>query len=170
MKVLMINPPFLPMYSRQSRSPCVTKGGTFYYPYYLAYATGNLEKHGFQTKLVDAVASEWSREQTLDFIKKFKPDIVFVDTSTPSIYNDIQIASKIKDLGVRHVSLVGTHPTRLPNKTLNLSEKIDSICSGEYDITVVELAEAIEKGKTLKGIKGLTYRGKKKIIHNPDRP
>ena len=166
----MLNPPFLPRYSRQSRSPCITKGGTFYYPYYLAYATGNLEKHGFQTKLVDAVANEWSKDETLEFVKKFRPDIVFVDTSTPSIYNDANIASGIKDLGVVHVSLVGTHPTRIPGETMNISKNIDSVCRGEYDETVVELAKAIENFKDLKKVKGISYRKNNKINHNPERP
>ncbi len=66
MKVLMLNPPFHRRYSRQSRSPCVTKGGTFYYPYYLAYATGVLE-NGFDVKLIDAVARDWSRKDTIEF-------------------------------------------------------------------------------------------------------
>lgn len=170
MKILMLNPPFLPRYSRQSRSPCVAKGGTFYMPYFLSYCCGVVEREGFNVKLVDAVANEWDEKQTLEFVKKLKPSLVVVDTSTPSIYNDVKIASKIKNSGVRHVSLVGTHPTRLPNETLNLSEKIDSICRGEYDETVAELAEKLEAGKPLKGTRGLTYRKNKKIIHNPDRP
>jgi len=170
MKILLLNPPFLPRYSRQSRSPCVTKGGTFYYPYYLAYATGNLERHGFSPKLVDAVANEWDREKTLEFVKEFKPDLTIIDTSTPSIYNDVEVASKIKEAGAVHVSLVGTHPTRLDIETLMLSNNVDSICRGEYDETVVELAKAVESGKSFAKIKGLTFRQGKKIKRNPDRP
>ena len=170
MKILMLNPPFLSRYSRQSRSPCVTKGGTIYFPYSIAYAAGNLEKHGFNVKLVDAVANEWSETETLEFIRQFKPDLAVLDTSTPSIYNDVGIVSKTKDLGIRHVSLVGTHPTRLPEQTLNLSKNVDSVCRGEYDETVVALAEALEKGKNLKSVKGLSFRDGKKIVHNPDRP
>ena len=167
----MLNPPFLPKYSRQSRSPCITKGGTFYYPYYLAYATGNLEKQGFiNVKLVDAVANEWDENETLKFVKEFRPNLVVIDTSTPSIYSDVEISSKIKGLGADHVSLVGTHPTKLPEETLNLSKNIDSVCRGEYDNTVVELAEALEDPKDLKGVKGLSYRKNKKITHNPERP
>ena len=58
MRVLTLNPPFLPRYSRQSRSPSVCKGATFYYPYYLAYATGNLEKNGFDVSLVGKKSGE----------------------------------------------------------------------------------------------------------------
>lgn len=170
MKILMLNPPFLPRYSRQSRSPCVTKGGTFYYPYYLAYATGNLEKHGFEVRLADAVADEWTRGETLRFVKNFKPDLVFVDTSTPSIYNDVEIASDIKRLGASHVSLVGTHPSRLPKETLSLSKYVDSICRDEYDNTAVELAEALEKSGDLSKVRGVTYRKGRRIFTNSLSP
>lgn len=170
MKILLINPPFLHRYSRQSRSPCVTKGGTFYYPYYLAYAAGNLEKHGFEVRLVDAVAEEWSRERTFQFVRKYRPDLALVDTSTPSIYNDIEIASEIKNIGVKHVSLVGTHPSRVPEETLKISNDIDSICRDEYDNTVVELAETIEESGKLEDIKGLAYRKGRRIFQTHNRP
>lgn len=170
MKILMLNPPFLPRFSRQSRSPCVTKGGTFYYPYYLAYATGNLEKNGFDVELVDAVANGWDVKETLEFVRGMKPNLVIVDTSTPSIYNDVTVASGLKEAGADHVSLIGTHPTRMDVETLRLSDKIDSICRGEYDETVVELADALEKHKPLNNVKGLTFREKDKFHRNTDRP
>jgi radical SAM superfamily enzyme YgiQ (UPF0313 family) len=148
----------------------VTKGGTFYAPYFLAYAVGNLEKHGYEVKLVDSVASEWNEGRTLDTVRQFKPNLAILDTSTPSIYNDVGIASKIKEAGADHVSLVGTHPTKLPNQTLNLSKNIDSICRGEYDQTAVELAGTVESGKALQKVKGLTFRKLNKIYNNADRP
>lgn len=172
MRILLLNPPFLPRYSRSSRSPAITKGGTFYYPYYLAYATGALEKNGFEgdVKLVDAVANEWDHEQTIKFVKSFKPDLVVIDTSTPSIYNDVEVATKIKkELPETHVNLVGTHPTRMTNETFTLSQHIDSICRGEYDYTLVNLAKALEEGKSLRKVRGLSFRENGKIIHNKPR-
>jgi hypothetical protein len=56
MKVLTLNPPFFLRFSREQRSPAVTKSGTLYYPMWLAYATGVLEQDGFDVKLVDAPA------------------------------------------------------------------------------------------------------------------
>ncbi len=44
MKILMLNPPFMDKYSKSSRSPAVTKSGTIYFPLWLSYATGVLEK------------------------------------------------------------------------------------------------------------------------------
>ncbi|MDI6825971.1 MAG: radical SAM protein [Candidatus Aenigmarchaeota archaeon] len=172
MRILLLNPPFLPRYSRQSRSPCVSKGGTFYLPYYLAYAAGALEKSGFSDiKLMDAIAKNWSRKETINFIKSFNPDLIIVDTSTPSIHNDVEVAAEIKKaLPNSHVNLVGTHLTRKTEETFGLSEAIDSICRGEYDFTLVELAEAIESEKPLREIEGLSFREDGKIFHNPERP
>ena len=170
MKILMLNPPFIPKYSRQSRSPAKTKGGTIYFPYFLAYAAGVLEKNGFNVKLLDAVAKDLSHDETLDVIKKFNPSLVVVDTSTPSIINDVEFASRIKKkLENVHVNLVGTHPTHLPEETLKMSDKIDSVCVWEYDYTVRDLAIALEKGMDLKNVEGLCFRGGKKIVKNKSR-
>jgi len=170
MRILALNPPFMKKYSRQSRSPCVTKGGTFYMPYYLAYMVGALEKNGFDVKLIDVVAKEWSREQTVEFAKEFNPQLIVIDTSTPSIYNDAEVASILKDaLPETHITLVGTHPTAMPDETLALSDKIDSLCLGEYDYTLVALAEAIEADASLAKIKGLCYRSNNKVYKNGSR-
>ena len=81
----MLNPPFLPKYSRFSRSPAVTKSGTIYYPIWHAYAAGLLEKEGHNVKLIDAPADGLSREDCYKIPKDFMPDMVVVYTSTPSI-------------------------------------------------------------------------------------
>ncbi len=168
MKILLLNPPFFKKYSRQSRSPCVTKGGTFYYPYFLAYATGVLEKE-FEVKLIDAVARNWSIDATVEFAKNFNPALVVLDTSTPSIYNDVEIASRIKEaLPNAHVNLVGTHPTALPGETFNLG-KADSVCRGEFDYTVRDLAFALRDNKSLVGIDGLSFKENGRVYHNGPR-
>lgn len=170
MKILCLNPPFLPKYSRQSRSPCVTKGRTFYYPYYLAYAAGVLDKNDFEVKLIDAVAKNWSHANTIKFVQDFEPGLVIVDTSTPSIYNDVEVAAKIKKiLPSTHITLVNTHPSRVPDETFGLSKFIDSICRGEFDYTVLDLAKAVEANNSLKTIPGLSFREDDKIVHNKNR-
>ena len=170
MKVLLINPPYFKRYSRQSRSPCVTKGGTFYYPYSLSYATGALEKAGYGVRLIDAVARDLGRDEVVEIARRYRPGLVILDTSTPSIYNDVEVAALVKEaVPGAHVSLVGTHPTALPEETLELSRRVDSVCMGEYDYTVVELAEAIEEGADLSKVEGLCYRNNGRIYRNPPR-
>ncbi len=169
MKVLLLNPPFLPKFSRQSRSPCVTKGGTFYFPYFLAYCAGAVEKAGFETKLADAVANCWSREQMVQFAKEFNPALIVVDTSTPSIVNDMQVADALKAaLPDSHITLVGTHPTAQPDEMLRKCGA-DSVCRGEYDYTVRDLTAALEKGRGIESVEGLSFRRSSKIIRNEKR-
>jgi len=156
MKILTLNPPFLPNFSRDSRSPEVTKGGCLYYPYWLAYATGVLEKEGFDVTLVDAVASNWNAHDVMKFVDKFKPDLTVISTSTPSIYSDIDYGVKIKRRTGSFITLVGTHVTALPGEALKRKE-VDAVARGEYDYTIKDLADTLENGKPLKKIKGLSF-------------
>lgn len=167
----MLNPPFLPNYSRNSRSPAVTKGGTIYYPIWLAYATGVLEKGGFDVKLVDAPAQKLTLEDIVKIATNFNPKIIVVDTSTPSIYNDVKVASKLKNVTNAFVVLVGTHVSALPEETLKLDKNIDAVTTYEYDYTLLELAKCIEHKKDLKNVKGIVFRSSDgEIVRNSDRP
>lgn len=170
MKILMLNPPFLPKFSRFSRSPAVTKSGTIYYPIWHAYAAGWLEKNGHQVMLVDAPARGLGRAECYKGAAKFKPDIIVVYTSTPSIYNDVEVAGGMKNfLPECFVVLTGPHVSALPGESLALDPRVDAVAQGEYDVTIAELADVLpEKGKLI-GVKGLTFRNGAEIINTSDR-
>ena len=171
MKILMLNPPFLPNYSRNSRSPAVTKGGTIYYPIWLAYATGVLEKEGFNVKLIDAPAQGLVLEDVVKIATDFNPKMIVVNTSTPSIYDDVNVASELKNATNSFIVLVGTHVSALPEETLKLNESIDAVTIQEYDYTLPGLARCIEHKRDLKNIKGIVFRSSDgKIIRNENRP
>jgi anaerobic magnesium-protoporphyrin IX monomethyl ester cyclase len=171
MKILTLNPPFLPKFSREQRSPAVTKSGTLYYPMWLAYATGVLEQDGFEVKLVDAPAQAKDHGQIIDLVKEFRPSMAVVDTSTPSIYNDIKVAAKIKEVLPECTTvLVGPHVSALPEETLALDKAIDVIARGEYDYTVRDLARAVRDGKDFEQVLGITYRKNGEILRTDDRP
>lgn len=173
MNILMLNPPFLPMYSRSSRSPAVTKSGTIYYPLWLSYATGVLEKAGHEVLLIDAPAEKAELWSIKGRIIAFKPDIAVFDTSTPSILSDILVLDQVKMWfsGKLLTVLVGTHPTALPEETFNLSPNIDVIARKEYDYTLRDIANKMTAGKVdLSTIPGISYRQGTDIVHNVDRP
>jgi anaerobic magnesium-protoporphyrin IX monomethyl ester cyclase len=172
MKILMLNAPYYPKFSRSQRSPAVIKSGVMYYPIWLSYATGVLEQDGFTVRLVDAPADGHDLKYVLDFCEDFRPNLIVIDTSTPSINSDIRVAeairSKCKDL---FVLLVGPHVTALPDESLRESKLINAVARGEYDYTVRDLARALEGGADLRTVLGLTYQDKNgEIITNPDRP
>lgn len=145
MNILMLNPPFIGKFSRTSRSPAITKGGTIYYPFWLAYATGVLERKGFNVRLIDAPAEGMTTEDVIERIKEFIPKLVILDTSTPSIYNDIRVGEAIRDAFPNsYIVLVGTRPSALPEETLQLSEKINAVATREYDYTLRDLAYVLQ--------------------------
>ena len=169
MRIVTLNPPFLKNFSREARSPAVAKSGTLYYPMWLAYATGYLEKNGHTVKLIDAVAEELSAEDSVSQVCDFKPDMVAVDTSTPSIYNDIKIAEEIKrNVPYIYIILVGPHVSTCPVDTLQISDSIDAVTIKEYDATLLRLADRLGtpygKDSVLAEIGGIAYRSSKNEI------
>jgi anaerobic magnesium-protoporphyrin IX monomethyl ester cyclase len=176
MKIVALNPPFLSHFSRESRSPAVAKSGTLYYPMWLAYAVGLLEKHGHEVMLIDAPAENISRDTVIERIRKFNPAMAFVATSTPSIYNDVEVGAALKDTCLELFTVfVGVHVSALPCESLELSSKIDAVAFGEFDMTLVELAEKLTTGRPsdelLGSIAGLAYRTNDgRCVKNATRP
>ena len=97
MNVLFLNPPFLPRFSREQRSPAVTKSGTYYYPKWLSYAAGVAIQNKHNVDLVDAPVSGDSVKSIIDRIINKNITAIVVDTSTPSILNDCNVVNEIKN-------------------------------------------------------------------------
>ena len=175
-KVCFINPPFKPEYgkfSRESRSPAIGHSAVLYYPLWLIYAAAVAEKNGFDVVFIDSPAKRLTVEQTLDRVSNEAADAaMFVfNTSTPSIYSDVDFAAKIKELYPQAFTLlVGTHPSATPDETMGLNQAIDGLARHEFDYIVRDLAIALRDGTSLKDVKGLTFREGAEVIHNPDAP
>lgn len=179
MKVLLLNPPFKTEYgrfSRNSRSPAVAKSGTLYYPIWLAFVAGALEKAGHDVLFVDACADTYNREQTYELVRPFNPSFIVLDTSTPSIYNDVEIGGELKKLFPGSlVALMGTHPSAMPGETLAINTGIDVVIRGEADITALEIASLFERESSsvargkLNEINGISFMYKNRVVHTPER-
>lgn len=177
MKVCFINPSFrsdFGKFSRESRSPAVTKSGALYYPLWLIYSAAYLRKNGADVLFIDAPAKSMTEPMVLDIVKnKYENDsnLLFVlDTSTPSITNDVNFASKLKEIYPdSFVLFVGTHPTACYEETLNMSEAIDAVARHEYDKIVKDLYFALSNKVDWKSINGLAYKENDgTVVCNPD--
>lgn len=172
MKITFLNGPYRQAaYSRCSRSPSVTKSGTIYYPFWLAYAAGVMARQTeHEVSLVDAVARKLDQAALVDLFRANPPDLVFCDTSTPSIYEDLATAGAIKEaFAGTKVILVGTHATALPEEVLRSPQRIDAVLRGEYDYTAVELAEAAAGNGDWEAVAGLSFRRGDQMIHTRQR-
>ncbi len=173
MRVLFLNPPFHPRFSREQRSPAVTKSGTLYYPKWLATAAGVAIKNGHDVDLVDSPAAGYTVQAVLDRIAAKKIEAVICDTSTPSILNDVSvIESLLAAKPSLHVLLVGRHVSALPKETLAMSASLEAVAIREYEYTVRDWLAAKSCGADLSTVDGLAWRRKAtgEIITNPPRP
>lgn len=178
MKILLLNPPFFKKFSRPQRSPAVTKSGTIYFPMWLAYCAGILEDKGYLVTLTDAPARGYDLDEILRQVRELQPRLIILDTSTPSIENDIRIGDQLKrELPNSFIVMVGTHVSALPEETLFNSGSVDAVARREYENTALELASLLNdqnlsrcRGEDLRKIAGLSFKSNGKVIHNPDRP
>jgi anaerobic magnesium-protoporphyrin IX monomethyl ester cyclase len=171
MKVYSLNPPFIPNFVRCGRwQGAAARGGTLYYPIWLAYTTGVLEREfGRRVRLVDAPAWKWSREQVIEDCAKFKPDLLVIDTNFSSLTNDMEVACDLKkNAESSKVILVGPPCSQFAERIL-ANKEIDAVARFEYDLTVLECAKAIEGGESFKTVLGLSYNEDGRVMHNADR-
>jgi len=176
MKIYVLHPPFvlnsifMSNFFRCTRwQGGVSRGGTFWYPIFLSYTTGVLEKAYKNVRLVDAPAWKWDEKKVIQDVKKFGPDLIIIDSNFSSVRNDVYIARLLKDNAedIKTV-LVGPPTSQFPERILQ-NDGIDIIARLEYDFTIRDVAQAMEDGKSFDDIKGISYKEKGKIIHNPDR-
>ncbi|MPM46241.1 2-hydroxyethylphosphonate methyltransferase [bioreactor metagenome] len=168
MNVYLLNAPFKRNFVRCGRWQGVaSRGGTLYYPIWLSYATGVLEKEGYNVRLVDAPAWKWDLEKVIKDAKAFKPNLVIVDSNFSSLKNDCEIAKLLKDETNATSVLVGPPVSQFSERILNYG--VDIAARFEYDFIVRDIAEAIESNLSIDNIRGISYKKDGKIIHNPDR-
>ena len=166
MKLYFINPPYKAEYgrfSRESRSPAITKSGALYYPLWLIYSASYAKKRGCNIIFLDAPAKCFNDEQTINKISNDIHDnekiIFIINTSTPSLKSDVIFGAKLKNsYSKSFILLVGTHPSALPEETLMINKSINAVARGEYDLIVNELAKALEGNLDLGKVRGLTWR------------
>ena len=176
MKVFFLNPSFKAKYgrfSRENRSPTVTRSGTLYYPLWLISAAAVCEKEGFEIVFLDAPARSYTHKQQFEYISNYGrgTKLFVINTSTPSIVNDTKCADFLKKaFPDAFVILVGTHPSALPDETLGNSLLIDAVARHEYDLIIRDVAIALREGNDPYSVNGLTYRKNGSILSNPDMP
>jgi len=173
-KILVINEPFLKGFCRTQRWAARTRGRVLRAPDWLAYCTAVLEKEGFDVELYDFIANNWDKQKLRELVKDKSPDFVVLDSTTPSIYSDVECAKICKDNSRAKVIMVGPHISALPKETLDMAGGyVDVAVIGEYDYAV---RDVINNFNNLDGIEGIAYRnngevkitGKRSLIEDLD--
>jgi len=172
MKIILLNGPCTRRFARTGRWQASSRGASLWYPIWLAACHSVLEQDGFEAKLIDAPAYNFSLEKTLKVIEAFEPALCVIDTSTASILYDLETARQIKRRIPNSVKicLVGPHASALPEQVIQ-EEAVDFVTLDEYDYTVRELARrlAADRDDNGEGIPGLWCKSGDRMIRNPKR-
>ncbi len=175
MKVLVANPPWPgPGYGARSdvRWPHKRSDKYIEYPIYLSYTAAVVEEAGFDVAFVDAIMDELSIEEFAQRVRDHAPRLALVETSTPTIFFDLETAAAIKKAAPgTFVALLGSHVTYFDKEIVVENLAVDAVLRGEFEYTAADLARALQAGGDLAGVAGLTYRDAGGDVHaNPDRP
>lgn len=163
-KVLLLNPPYpIKHFIRSARWAAPSISGSNWYPIWLAYAGGWLEKHGHKILLLDALVERLSPEKTLEISGNFHPDLTAIYTSTATLDSDVKISEMIARETDSRIIFVGPWCKVAPEEILNSSSVISAITIGEFDRALLDLAN----GKPLKNIKGICWKKDGEITQNP---
>ena len=125
-----------------------------------------LKEYGHEVKLIDPCVTHVSISKTL---KDFQPDIIGLSIrSQKQILSAVSISKKAHKMGIP-VVWGGPICNIAPIEHFFAEEYIDILSFSEGEMTWVDLADTLEKGKPLDDVKGIAFRKNGKIIRTPDR-
>jgi anaerobic magnesium-protoporphyrin IX monomethyl ester cyclase len=138
----------------------------------LTSLAGNVDPH-HRVAVADLILAQRHVRDTVEkLVRECQPDVVGLSIMTFQRKTALKIIELVRSLrpGVRIV--VGGYDPSLAAEayTENSRAQVDFIVRGEGEITFRELLRAMESGRDLAGIAGLSYRNGEGFCHNPERP
>jgi radical SAM superfamily enzyme YgiQ (UPF0313 family) len=174
--VFVLNPPVVKDFCRSARWAARSRGRVQRHPEWLLTAVAVLEKAGYRVDFLDGPAMNLDREAVASALRKSRPGLLILHTTTPSLDSDLSYASMAKELfpNCRTVA-VGPHVTAETKDALDrTNQTVDVVVRGEYDYTLRELAELAGSGwrtSRLAEIQGISYLdSENKLVHTASRP
>lgn len=164
MKVMLINPPFTNyggLEGHGGKAPPLNLG------YLAAYV--RQQRRYYDISILDAEVLGMTFEKIEAHIKKEKPDVIGITSSTPAFLSALRISRICKDVDANiKVILGGIHPSAFPIQTAS-EKSIDFVVVGEGELTFLDLLDAIEKKNGYQDISGIAYRDDGIVIQNRPR-
>jgi len=141
-------------------------------PLGLAYIASALQKAQHEVQIIDGVGSQLSWNDMCETLSKSDPDIIGITTHTRVLRSAFELAIKSKEYYPRVLVVLGGHGTfTIEEQILRRIESVDIIVRGEGEETMVELADALEEGRSIGEILGVCFkRSEGNVVINPPRP
>ena len=168
MKVLIINPPWPGKgFGTRSQNRIIKHRSDKFlqYPIFLAYSAAQLKNAGCDVFYIDSVIQDFDLNQTLQNARKLRPDVVFMETTTPSIEADYESLTALKDTTNARIVVGGPHATYFNRQVLEECAAIDIVIRHEFDTKIANVFSNLDD---LSSVKGITFRKGDKIVDNGD--
>lgn len=165
-KVFLLYPPI----SKKERySSDIGSAGGEQIPLGLYCLAAYIREKGYKVRVVDAEAEKLTSKQILTKIKRFKPKFIGIGSTTVAFHRALEVAKEIKK-SMKDVKIVlgGPHVTSNVKHAMSYKE-FDYGVLREGEETFLELLENLSNRKSVKQIKGIAFREKRKLIVNPYR-
>jgi len=136
----------------------------------LTSLAGNVDGH-HRVAVADLILVQKEVRSTVErLIGEIKPDLVGMSVMTFQRKTALKIAALIRSLIPDvHIVVGGYDPSLAPQAYMDLGSGVDFIVHGEGEVTFRELVRAIENGRSLFNIAGLSYRCEEKWHENLPR-
>ena len=175
MKVLLANPPWLRpgWYGVRagSRWPHMERAESPYtpFPFLMGYAAAVLEADEVEVTAVDACAERIDRTAFIARVEEATPDLVVLETSTPSLAGDLATVRDLRRTGFDGpLLLAGLHKAMYEPAFLAEHRSIDGVLVGEYELTLRDLARA--GGRPKAALPGLLWRRGDDVLDGGRKP
>jgi radical SAM superfamily enzyme YgiQ (UPF0313 family) len=132
----------------------------------------SLEADGHHVTVLNAcVELHSSLAQTRQAIHEADFGLIGFSGPLEVLSENLWLARSLREDGYTgHITLGHDFATLNHQRVLSLYRDIDFVVRGEGEITLREVVRALEEGRTLKGIAGVTFREDGGIVSNPSRP
>jgi len=155
-KILVLEPPSVSRYGNQRiyGGNGGNKSDFRKAPIDVLWVSGYLRAHGFDNVFHDANNSRETLDDVRRLFARLEPDIVFVSTSTCTIYQDMEVLQIAKAVNPSCLTVgLGTHIMALTDETMAEHPELDvAVYSNEWEQVALSIAENREDLGSARGI------------------
>ncbi len=139
-KILFLNPPPFEGINVIREGRCMQRTGAWtsvWAPVSLATTAAVVREAGFEPMIVDCSVEDMDEAGLSALISSWQPDLVVINTATPSIDSDIAVSSLAKAAypGTKTLAM-GIHPSALPESCFEMDAGLDMVVRGEPEYTI----------------------------------
>lgn len=139
------------------------------FPFSLAYLAALLERERLPVEVFDGVALNVERDTFLARCAGYRPRIIVMEATTPTISDDLALCRELKARTGARIVLAGAHPTHFAASLLEQNPELDWVLKGEYELNALAalLRVHADPSADLAGLKGLVYRSEGGVMEGP---